>query len=412
MPATFITKMRLQVQPPGRPGIDRSVSYWRGEPDESQRWKFRKGLHFIVANRVAAATHFGEMHAAAKEAVARNEVGKFLDALDKREDTSRDDLGPTFDEFSIRWESEILLANGHPESELDSTRSILRKHLRTFFGRYRLREIPSEMVDRYKAKKATEEHQFGKGYSASAVNSQLSVLNRVLKKAVEYGLLDATPIRATAWRRRERTPEDHQNYWTPEEEAKAFAVLAAWLAAGAAMALPMMTQLITGIRVGELRVLQPRDLDFNAPGIWIRRSMARKTVRTPKNGHARFVPIPRDLAEKLRAHAEGREPDALLFPAKEGGPLRNNVVNRGWTKLAAEAGVHRISSHGARHTTGSTLADLGAGQKLIGTALGHRDSKATERYVHAKASQVGVLTDARWERLTKGATPPATPPAT
>lgn len=377
------------------------MSYWSGEPDERQRWQFRKGLHFIVANRVAAATHFAELHAAAKEAVARHEVAKFLDALDKRETTPREDAGPTFDEFSTRWENEILLANGHPESELDSTRSILRKHLRPFFGRYHLREINSAMVDRYKAKKAKEKHQFGTGYSASAINSQLSVLNRIFKKAVEYGLADASPVKPTAWRRREQTPEDHQNYWTPEEEAKAFSVLASWVDDGRPMALAMMTQLITGIRVGELRVLQPRDLDFNTPGIQIRRSMARNTVRTPKNGHARFAPIPRDLAEKLRHHAEGREPDALLFPAKGGGPVRNNVINRGWAKLSEEAGVRRISSHGARHTTGSTLAAMGAGQKVIGAALGHRDSKATERYVHVAASMVGGLTEERWERLTK-----------
>jgi len=131
--------------------------------------------------------------------------------------------------------------------------------------------------------------------------------------------------------------------------------------------------------------------------------MARKTVSTPKNGHTRFAPIPHDFVEELRAWASLREPEALLFPGEHGGPLRNNVINRWFAALSEEAGVRRISSHGARHTTGSTLATMGAGQKVIGIALGHRDSKATEPYTHVQAYVVAPLTEARQQKLAAGA---------
>jgi integrase len=137
--------------------------------------------------------------------------------------------------------------------------------------------------------------------------------------------------------------------------------------------------------------------------IWIRRSMVQKTISTPKNGHARFASVSHDLAEELKAWAALREPEALLFPGEHGGPLRNNVINRWFAALCEEAGVRLISSHGARHTTGSALAAMGVGQKVIGIALGHRDSKATERYTHVQASVVGPLTEARWEKLAAGA---------
>jgi len=39
----------------------------------------------------------------------------------------------------------------------------------------------------------------------------------------------------------------------------------------------------------------------------------------------------------------------LLFPGVRGGPLPNNSVNRWYRRLADEADIRPISSHGARH---------------------------------------------------------------
>jgi site-specific recombinase XerD len=46
---------------------------------------------------------------------------------------------------------------------------------------------------------------------------------------------------------------------------------------------------------------------------------------------------------------------------------------------------------------------MGAGQKVIGVALGHRDSKATDRYTHVQASVVAPLTEVRWQKVASGA---------
>jgi hypothetical protein len=46
---------------------------------------------------------------------------------------------------------------------------------------------------------------------------------------------------------------------------------------------------------------------------------------------------------------------------------------------------------------------MGVGQKVIGITLGHRDSKATDRYTHVEAPLVGPLTEARWQALAAGA---------
>jgi len=82
--------------------------------------------------------------------------------------------------------------------------------------------------------------------------------------------------------------------------------------------------------------------------------------------------------------------------------LSNKVLNRWYRDLAKEAGVSRITSHGARHTAGSSYAVMGAGQKVIGTLLGHSDSASTERYTHVAPSATTAMVEARWLRLCGG----------
>jgi integrase len=82
--------------------------------------------------------------------------------------------------------------------------------------------------------------------------------------------------------------------------------------------------------------------------------------------------------------------------------LANKVLNRWYRDLATEAGVRHITSHGARHTAGSSYAVMGAGQKVIGALLGHSDRASTERYTHIAPSATAALVQARWTRLGGG----------
>jgi len=133
---------------------------------------------------------------------------------------------------------------------------------------------------------------------------------------------------------------------------------------------------VLGLRFSEVRALEKKDFDLQAPGIWIRRSQARKIVSTPKNKHARFHVIPRALADELRKFMLRTE-DQFLSRILLVSVLSNKILNRWYRDLAKEARVRRITSHGARHTARSSYAVMGAGQKVIGTLLGHSDSAST-----------------------------------
>jgi len=96
----------------------------------------------------------------------------------------------------------------------------------------------------------------------------------------------------------------------------------------------------------------------------VRRSMARKKMGPPKNKHARRQPIPRELADELHRWML-TTPGEILFPGLRGVYLPNNSLNRCYTRLCEEAGIPRITSHGARHTAGFAYDQMVLGQRMI-----------------------------------------------
>jgi len=343
---------------------------------------------------------YRDLHKLAKEAVSDGKVAEFLDSLDQRARTSFDP-GPRFKTFAEDWFTTCVKGGGLRESQVQSDRSILDLHLLPVFGSKYLRDISARDIDNYKAGKRREHHQFGEGYSPKTINNHLAVLHRIAAKAIEYSIIEKNPVTPSSWMRRDRTAEESREWWTPAEEDKAVAALVGWRDKDPRAYLALLVQILLGLRFSELRALEKRDLDLQTPGLWIRRSQARKVVSTPKNKKARFHVVPRDLADELRQfmlRTEGQ----LLFPDPRGGVLSNKVLNKWYRQLANAAGVRRITSHGARHTAGSSYAVMGAGQKVIASLLGHADTAATERYTHIARDATTALVEARWARLRGG----------
>jgi integrase len=294
MPA--IIKKRLQVQTRGA-SIDRSLIFVVGTFPEGERRKLR-GVVFGMGSKVEALRMYQDLHAVAKAAVADGGVAEFLDSLDERARTTFDP-GPRFREFAKTWYE--MVKDGLREATVISDRQPLDNHLDEVFGTKYLRDIGPRDIDRYKAAKRQEKHQYGTGYSPKTINNHLAVIHRIFEKGIEYGLVEKNPVTKKSWMRPDRTAEEVRAWWTPDEEAKAMSVLvSSWRSQSTLKYLTLATQIVIGLRFSELRALEKRDLELQAPGLWIRRSVSRTKVSTPKNRRARFHVIPRDLAEELR----------------------------------------------------------------------------------------------------------------
>jgi integrase len=172
----------------------------------------------------------------------------------------------------------------------------------------------------------------------------------------------------------------------------------------------------TGLRWSELAALSWRDLATHGsdPHLRVRRALAKRQpkgeeprYKPPKSRHGkRSIPLDSELCRALREHRRRSEfggEDDLVFPARNGAPLRQENVRRRVLQVAAEeAGVPRIGFHTFRHTCASLLFEAGRNVKQVQRWLGHHSPGFTlDTYVHLLDDGVGGGLDLASE-LSKG----------
>jgi integrase len=102
-------------------------------------------------------------------------------------------------------------------------------------------------------------------------------------------------------------------------------------------------------------------------------------VDTLKNNRARTVPLVVGLVPIIDRWIMGKAPDAWLFDAPEGGPLRESNWKRsvGWRAATAAAGLAGFRVHDLRHTAASVWLGAGADPKVVQRVLGHATASMT-----------------------------------
>jgi integrase len=100
---------------------------------------------------------------------------------------------------------------------------------------------------------------------------------------------------------------------------------------------------------------------------------------TLKNYRARTALLVLDLVPIMDRWSEGKGPDAWLFAAPEGGPLRESNWKRpvGWTAATAAIGRPGFRVHDLRHTAASVWLAAGADPKVVQRVLGHATAAMT-----------------------------------
>jgi len=155
----------------------------------------------------------------------------------------------------------------------------------------------------------------------------------------------------------------------------------------------------TGLRRSELLALEVRHLHLagDRPHVKVRQRVRRRRgegliVGPLKSRHARRdVPIPVDLADRLRGHIAGREATALVFASQVGTLLDpDNMAERVLAPACAEAGVEWAGFHTFRHTVASRLFAGGRNPVQVQHWLGHHSAAFTMGvYVHLLEGDLG-----------------------
>ena len=148
-----------------------------------------------------------------------------------------------------------------------------------------------------------------------------------------------------------------------------------------------------GFRLGEVLNLRVRNVDLDQGIITVRQGKFRKD---------RLVPLALSLVNRLRkyaAHFQNRPPDAIFFPAPDGGSFSLRTVYGLFRKLLLQCGIPHAGRgkgpriHDLRHGFAvHTLLrwyrngeDLDVKLPLLATYLGHQNLSGTQRYLHLTA---------------------------
>lgn len=175
------------------------------------------------------------------------------------------------------------------------------------------------------------------------------------------------------------------------------------IAKGAGDAGPIVLLLAySGLRFGEAAALRVADVDLKRRRIMVSKAVAEVAKvglveGTTKTHQSRSVPIlTTELVDALTDVVEGRKPSEYVFPAPDGGPMRNSFFRWRLDQGSAAAGVEGVSIKTLRHTAGSLALDLpGTTVVTVSKLLGHRNVTTTMNvYMHMLPDGFDDLTKA------------------
>jgi integrase len=240
---------------------------------------------------------------------------------------------PILSEFAPRFLEGHARANRQKPSGIAAKETIIRVHLVPLLGSKRLDAITNEDAQRVKSRLTSR--------AAKTVNNVLTVLNTMLKKAVEWGVIERMPCTVRLLPMPAPTAGFHdfdtyERLVTSAEELDWRAHLIVLLGGDA------------GLRCGEIIGLEWDDVDLNKRQVCVRRSEWKGQVTAPKSGRHRFVPLTTRLAAALRANRHLRTPRVLHQDDRS--PLTQKIVQDWMRRTARRARVDRAGVHILRHT--------------------------------------------------------------
>lgn len=211
----------------------------------------------------------------------------------------------------------------------------------------------------------------------------LNLVRTVLRAALECGLIDRFPDIPGGLIVTSRKLPDAPS----AEEVAAMLQAPGWL--GVAVALGALA----GLRMGEVRALEVRDIDFDRRHILVRRAMSEEASLTPKSGHERAVLLAALLERRLREAIAGKQPrDRVVLDDKGRTPRRQEVLSD-FKRFLAKQGLRERSFHSLRHYFISALINGGAGAEATRVLAGHSKLEMTQRYAHATTADLRAAID-------------------
>ena len=259
------------------------------------------------------------------------------------------------------------------EHTMRTKKYIVELKILPYFGNKRVNDITAADIRQW------QNELIKMGYSPTYLKTINNQLNAIFNYAVRYYDLKSNPCAKAGSMGKSKAEE--MDFWTGEEFRKFIdSVMNKRLSYMA-----FMTLYWTGMRLGELLALNPKDVDLEKRTISITKSyqrLGKKDVitppKTPKS--KRVITIPEFLAADIKDYMDSLydlQEDDRLFP------ITKYYLEHEMQRGIKESGVKRIRVHDLRHSHASMLIELGFSPLEIANRLGHEKVETTlNTYAH------------------------------
>lgn len=259
------------------------------------------------------------------------------------------------------------------EHTMRTKKYIVELKILPYFGNNRVNDITAADIRQW------QNELIKIGYSPTYLKTINNQLSAIFNYAVRYYDLKSNPCAKAGSMGKSRAEE--MDLWTGEEFRRFIdSVMNKRLSYMA-----FMTLYWTGMRLGELLALNPKDVDLEKRTISITKSyqrLGKKDVitppKTPKS--KRVITIPEFLAADIKDYMDSlydlQENDRLF-------PITKYYLEHEMQRGIKESGVKRIRVHDLRHSHASMLIELGFSPLEIANRLGHEKVETTlNTYAH------------------------------
>jgi len=130
-----------------------------------------------------------------------------------------------------------------------------------------------------------------------------------------------------------------------------------------------------GLRLGEVCMLKPTDIDVSRKQVRIALGKGQKT---------RYTLLSPTLLATLREYWLRYRPQVYLFEGqKKGRPISHGALRKAFDNSCSKAGIKKeVCFHTLRHSFATHLLEQGTNLRVIQHLLGHRSIKTTTLYTH------------------------------
>lgn len=283
----------------------------------------------------------------------------------------------TFSELADMWlESYQLTVR---DSTFRVSETMLRKNILPVFGHKKVVNITTLDCQRVANKWSKEVVTF---------NKRVHLLQRILRYARNLQIIDRVPTEAVIMPRVKKA-DSSKNFYT-REELQLFLEHAKRLFDVQTYTLFRLLA-FSGLRKGEALALTWADIHFDDGYVDVTKTVAIGADCTP------IIHEPKTKASTRRAYIDQKTMDtlkdwralrayyslksaqseSLVFSNKKNKPLEGTYLLQKIKIAASDAGLHRITLHGFRHTYATLAAQGGMPIKELQAQLGHADVQTT-----------------------------------